>query len=61
MFMEGPSDVSVNLSGSDDPFKRLCRLVFPRPIIDHQGRITDKVLQDINWVYDKVYGKDKKK
>ena len=57
MLLEGPSDETENPPGSDDPFKRLCRLVFPRPIVDDRGRLRDEVLHEVKWVYDRIYGK----
>jgi hypothetical protein len=53
--VECPSEKSWKGPASDDPFSRLCRLIFPRPIADDQGRLTGEALCAVNWAYEQMF------
>ncbi len=42
--------------GSDDPLYRLCRLLFPCPVVGPEGRVQPQALQAAEWVYERIAG-----
>jgi hypothetical protein len=52
---EGPPDPRT-LSGQTDPLGRNGRLLFPSPLVDHDGHISQETQRIIDWVYERLPG-----
>jgi len=56
IIIDGPPDTGENSLTLRDPLQRLCRILFPNPIVDEGERLSPEVLPAVNWVYDQMFG-----
>jgi hypothetical protein len=52
---EGPPDPKTR-SGQMDPLSRICRLLFPSPLVDCDGRFSRETQRAVDWVYQRLPG-----
>jgi hypothetical protein len=56
IILDGPPDMANHHSAIDDPFYRLCRLLFSFPVVDHAGIFSDLARNAVDWVYRRMFG-----
>jgi hypothetical protein len=54
IILEGPPETGCGEPPFSDPLFRICRILFPAPVLDSQGRLSPRVLQVINKIYESV-------
>ncbi len=55
IIIDGPPDTGQNGLVLQDPLQRLCRILFPNPIVDETERLSPEVLPVVEWVYDRMF------
>lgn len=56
IIVDGPQDVADHYPAIDDPFYRLCRLLFSFPVVDNAGAVSDLARNTVDWVYRRMLG-----
>ena len=56
IIIDGPPDMGENSLALRDPLQRLCRILFPDPIVDEGGTLSTGVLSAVDWVYGQMFG-----
>ena len=56
IIVDGPPDTSGKDFGSQDPLYRLCRILFPYPVVDDTGIFSRHATQVIERIYEKIMG-----
>lgn len=56
IIIDGPPDTGENGLVLRDPLQRLCRILFPNPIVDERGALSPGVLSAADWVYGQMFG-----
>jgi hypothetical protein len=54
IIIDGPPDPGGSPVALRDPLQRLCRILFPYPIVDEKGALSPQVAQVTNWVYERI-------
>ncbi len=61
IIIDGPPDTGENDLALRDPLQRLCRILFPNPIVvDEGGTLSPEVLPAVDWIYDQMF-RDKRR
>lgn len=55
IIIDGPPDTGENSLALRDPLQRLCRILFPNPIVDERETLSPEVLPAVDWVYDQMF------
>jgi hypothetical protein len=55
IIIDGPPDTGKNGFALRDPLQRLCRILFPNPIVDERETLSPEVLPAVDWVYDQMF------
>jgi hypothetical protein len=56
IIIDGPPDTGEDGLVLRDPLQRLCRILFPNPIVDERGALSPQVLSAVDWVYGQMFG-----
>jgi hypothetical protein len=56
IIIDGPPDMGENGLALRDPLQRLCRILFPNPILTEGETLSPGVLSAVDWVYDQMFG-----
>lgn len=59
ILIDGPPDMGEHGLALRDPLQRLCRILFPNPIVTEGGILSPGVLSAVDWVYDQMFGQNK--
>jgi hypothetical protein len=52
----GPPATDENGLVLGDPLQRLCRILFPNPVMNERETLTPWVLDAVDWVYEQMFG-----
>jgi len=55
MLVDGPPDKPGERVGSNDPLRRLCRFLFPFPIVNSEGGLSGPGRSSIEWFYRHIF------
>ncbi|MBW1800167.1 MAG: ATP-grasp domain-containing protein [Deltaproteobacteria bacterium] len=56
LLADGPPDKPGERIGSHDPLRRLCRFLFPFPVVDSEGELSVPGRASIEWFYRHIFG-----
>ena len=59
IIIDGPPDMDENNLSMRDPLQRLCRILFPGPIVTEGETLSPQVLSAVDWVYAQIFGANK--
>jgi hypothetical protein len=59
IIIDGPPDMGEHGLAPGDPLQRLCRILFPNPIVTEGGILSPGVLSVVDWVYGQMFGQNK--
>ncbi len=59
IIIDGPPDIGEQGLALRDPLQRLCRILFPDPIVTEGEILSPGVLSAVDWVYDQMFGQNK--
>jgi hypothetical protein len=60
ILIDGPPDLYENGLALIDPLQRLCRLLFPSPIVSEEETLSPEILSAVDWVYEQMFGKNRR-
>ncbi|MGD8986189.1 MAG: ATP-grasp domain-containing protein [Desulfobacteraceae bacterium] len=60
IIIDGPPDMGENGLALRDPIQRLCRILFPNPILTEGETLSPGVLSAVDWVYDQMFGESRR-
>jgi hypothetical protein len=55
IIVDGPPDAEGAVAALGDPLHRLCRVLFPYPIIDGQEVLSSRAIMVADWFYKKIF------
>ncbi len=55
IIIDGPPDTGENGVALQDPLQRVCRILFPNPIVNEKEALSPWALFAIDWVYDQMF------
>jgi hypothetical protein len=55
IIIDGPPDTGENGLSVQDPLQRLCRILFPNPIVNERETLSPWVLSAVDWVYEQMF------
>jgi len=53
--IDGPPDTGGKWSSIQDPHHRICRVLFPYPVIDHEENLSARALFVVDRIYDRIF------
>jgi len=56
IIIDGPPDMGGHGLALKDPLQRLCRILFPNPIVTEGEILSPGVLSAVDWVYEQMFG-----
>jgi hypothetical protein len=56
IIVDGPPQTGGSSFGSTDPLYRLCRLLFPGPVLDQDGSLCKNAAQAVRWAWERIAG-----
>jgi hypothetical protein len=59
IIIDGPPDMGEHGLALQEPLQRVCRILFPDPIVTEGGILSPQVLSAVNWVYEQMFGENK--
>jgi hypothetical protein len=59
VIIDGPPDMGEHGLALQEPLQRVCRILFPGPIVTEEGTLSSEVLSAVDWVYKQMFRENK--